>query len=521
MEVWIERATLLPMTRRGHIIKNGCLHIKDGRIVKIGKGKNRKVIGRARRINADGMIIMPGLVNTHVHLFQTLIRGICDNLPLLDWLKKIYAVGKVLTAKDCYQGALLGVLESLRSGTTTVVDHHFLFRDPEIADGILTAFKETNIRGFLARGMMDEGALVPPEGKQSHQEIFNHCDDLLSRYAEDIKDKKLGILVGPNTPGINCTPELIRQAKRFAVDKGIRISTHIAENDGILKQVREKYDCSGVVEFLHRLDFLGEEVIGAHCVRVSPSEITILKETKTTVAHNPVSNMFLADGIAPIAQMLREGINVSLGSDSTAGNNSQDMFEVMKTTTLLQRVGNLDATLLPPWEVLELATLNGAKALGLEKEIGTLEEGKRADLIGIDFSSSPHAIAIHDEASQVVHCARPSDVKLVMIDGAILMEGGVSERDKRTGDNRGRTESRGQFGETDGRLRHELSGGKGYKNHLSKITGRSRFSGRRGFQSLGQPGRIRHDCGTERVRQEYLSHVRGWPDSSEPRRNLY
>ncbi len=428
METWIEHATLIPMTERGLLIKNGSLHIKDGRIVWIGKREKGKTGSKVRTMDAKGMIIMPGLINTHVHLFQTLIRGICDNLPLLDWLKKIYAVGTILTAGDCHRGALLGCLESIRSGTTTLVDHHFLFRDPEIADAILTAMKETGIRGFLARGMMDEGALVPPEGKQSHEEMFRHCDDLLSRYAGEIREKRLGILVGPNTPGINCTPELIKETKRFANDRGIRISTHIAENDGILRQVKEKYGCSGVVEFLHGLGFLGEEVIGAHCVRVSPAEVGILSDTRTTVAHNPVSNMFLADGVAPVASMLREGVNVALGTDSTAGNNTQDMFEVMKATTLLQRVATLDATLLPPWEVLEMATIHGAKALGLESEIGALAVGKRADLIGIDFSSSPHATALHDEASQIVHCARPSDVKLVMVEGEILMERGTMKR---------------------------------------------------------------------------------------------
>lgn len=430
MELWIENATIIPMAKRGQIIKNGNIHIKNERIAEISKGKKRDDRYKAKSINAAGMIIMPGLINSHVHLFQTLIRGICDNLPLLDWLKKIYSVGKVLTAKDCYHGALLGCLESIRSGTTTLVDHQFLFRDKEIGDAIITAFKEMKIRGFMARGMMDEGAMVPPEAKQSHDEIFKHCDDLLSKYSKDIKSKKIGIMVGPNTPGINCTPELIREAKKYANERKVRISTHIAENDGIIKQVREKYGYAGVVEFLHSLDFLGEEVIGAHCVRLNPLEIKIMKETKTTVIHNPVSNMFLADGVAPITRMLKEKVNVSLGSDSTAGNNSQDMFEVMKATTLLQRVATLDAAVLPPWEVIELATIGGARAVGLEKEIGTLEPGKRADLIGIDFSSSPHAIAIHDEVSQIVHCARPSDVKLVIINGEIVMEGGIIKGNK-------------------------------------------------------------------------------------------
>ncbi len=425
MEFLIKNATIIPMTERGRVLKKGHIRIDGGRILELSA--EEKSLGRPKGkiIDGAGMVILPGFINAHVHLFQTLIRGQCDNLPLLDWLKKIYALGKVLTAKDCYYGALLGCLESIRSGTTCLVDHHFLFRDREIADAILTAFKETMMRGFLVRGMMDEGDLAPQEAKESPEEIFKHCDHLLSRYSNEIKEKKLGILVGPNTPGINCSPDLIRESKRFANDKRIRISTHIAENDGIIGQVINKYGYAGVVEFLHSLNFLGEEVIGAHCVRVNPLEIKLLKETKTKVVHNPVSNMFLADGIAPISDMLREGVTVCLGTDSTAGNNSQDMFEVMKTTTLLQRVAGLDATLLPPWEVIELATIGAARALGLEKEMGTLEVGKRADLIGIDLSSRPHVVAMHSEVSQIVHCARPSDVKLVVIDGQVVMEEGM------------------------------------------------------------------------------------------------
>lgn len=432
MDIYVQNSTVIPMNQPGEIIRNGNIHIQDGRIFEVSRQRKELVPEGVKLIDGTKLVILPGLINAHVHLFQSLIRGICDNLSLIDWLKKVYAIGKVLTPEDCYQGAKLGCLESIRSGTTTIVDHHFLFRDPEIADSILSAFKDMHIRGILVRGMMDEGELAPPEAKQSHVEIFNHCDKLLSTYAADIRSKKIGIMVGPNTPGINCTPELIRESKRFAKDKGIRISTHIAENEDIVKHVREKYGYTGVVEFLHELDFLGEEIIGAHSVKLNPLEIKLLSETKTKVVHNPVTNMFLGDGIAPIVQMIQNGVTVSLGSDSTAGNNSQDMFEVMKTATLLQRVALEDATVLPPWETLELATVNGAKALGLVKEIGTLEAGKRADLIGLDFSCSPHATAMHSEISQIVHCARPSDVKLVIIDGEIIMEDGVILENKET-----------------------------------------------------------------------------------------
>jgi len=421
-DLCIYNATIIPMTDRETIIRDGSIHIHDGKIGDVCSGRRR--YKETTFLDAGGMILIPGLINAHVHLFQTLVRGRYDNLSLLEWLKNIYDLGKVLTPEDCYRGALLGCLESIKSGTTTLVDHHFLFRNGEIADAIITAFKETKIRGFLARGMMDTGELVAEDVRQSHREIFDHCDDLISRYSKELREKTIGLMIGPNTPGINCTPELIRMAKAFARDKKLRISTHIAENDGVLRAVRKNYGYSGVVEFLHGLDFLGQEVLGAHCVRVNPLEVLMLKETGTKVVHNPVTNMFLADGVAPISHMLSKGVCVSLGSDSTAANNSQDMFEVMKSASLLQRVANLDAALLPPWETLELATLGGAKALGLEQEVGTLEKGKRADLIGIDFSGSPHAVALHSEVSQIVHCAKPSDVSLVVIDGEIVLQEG-------------------------------------------------------------------------------------------------
>lgn len=425
MDIRIQNATLIPMTKKGLVIRGGSVLIRSSRIAEITQSGEQKEKEGMKVIDGRRLIILPGLINAHVHLFQTLLRGKFDNLPLLDWLRGIYASAKALTVKDCYYGALIGCLESIRSGTTTLVDHHFLYHDPEIADAILSAFKETKVRGILVRGMMDEGEWVAPEAKQPHEVIFKHCDDLLSRYSKEMSHKKIAIWVGPNTPGINCSPGLISGAKQFAKAKGIRISTHIAENDGIVQQTKKKFGFDGVVEFLHHLNFLGEEVLGAHCVRVNPDEMDILSQTGTKVVHNPVSNMFLGDGVAPIAQMLKKGITVSLGTDSTAANNSQDMFEVMKTTTLLQRVTALDPSLLPPWDVLELATVCGAKCVGLSDEVGTLEPGKRADLIGIDLSLSPHAVAMHSEVSQIVHCARPSDVKLVMIDGEIVMEGGT------------------------------------------------------------------------------------------------
>jgi 5-methylthioadenosine/S-adenosylhomocysteine deaminase len=228
-------------------------------------------------------------------------------------------------------------------------------------------------------------------------------------------------MTGPNTPPINTTPDLLRELRRFADANSIGISAHVAESKSVVEAVRRDYGKNGVVEFLQQFAIPAKNSIFAHSVHVSNAEIGILKETGASVSHNPVSNMMLGDGVAPIVEMLRQGVNVGLGTDGAASNHSQDLFDTMKAASLLQKVHHQDAGAIKPYEVLKMATIGGAKALGLDSLCGTIEVGKHADLILVNIDTV-HQQPVNDIFSQLVHCAKASDVRTVIVDGEIVMQ---------------------------------------------------------------------------------------------------
>ena len=234
-------------------------------------------------------------------------------------------------------------------------------------------------------------------------------------------------MTGPNTPPINTTPALLREVRRFADDKSLGISAHVAESKSVVECVQREHSKNGVVEFLQESGIPARNSIFAHSVHVSEDEIKILKETGTSVSHNPVSNMMLGDGVAPVVEMLRQGVNVALGTDGAASNHSQDLFDTMKAASLLQKVHHQNAGIIDAYSVLRMATAGGAKALGLDSTCGTIEVGKRADLILINVETI-HSQPINDIFSQIVHCAKASDVRTVMVNGEMLLRDGKLTR---------------------------------------------------------------------------------------------
>ena len=208
--------------------------------------------------------------------------------------------------------------------------------------------------------------------------------------------------------------------RRFADDHGIGLSAHVAESHSVVEAVRQRHGKNGVVEFLQQFGIPASNSIFAHSVHVSNDEIAILKETGTSVLHNPVSNMMLGDGVAPVVEMLRQGVNVALGTDGAASNHSQDLFDTMKAASLLQKVHHHDAGVIKPYEILRMATIGGAQALGLDALCGTIEVGKRADLILVDLDRV-HNQPVNDVFSQIVHCAKANDVQTVIINGEIVL----------------------------------------------------------------------------------------------------
>lgn len=421
MHVLIENATVVTMNQRDEVLAPGWIEIRDGAITAVS---GRPLQGRdvERRIDGRGKVVMPGLVNAHTHLFQVLIRGIYEHLPFTEWLRRIYHCGRVLSADDCYISAMLGSLEALKSGVTTLVDHHFLNRGLELPEATLAGMRALGLRTVLARTIMDLGELAPSDVLETPEQGLRSVEALLDSHRHELGDGMLTLMTGANTPGVSSSGELAQATKRFADEHGLRLSAHIAESASSLRAVERRYGWKGVVSWLDELEALGPNLLAPHSVHLSPAEIQIYARRGVSVSHNPVSNMFLGDGIAPVAEMLDAGVTVALGTDGAASNNSQDMFEVLKTASLLQRARTQNPHVVPPVQALRMATIDGARALGLDRLVGSLEPGKRADLIMLDLFQAPHNVAVHNVVSHLVHCVKATDVELTMVNGRVLME---------------------------------------------------------------------------------------------------
>jgi len=415
-DLTIVDAAIIPMTDERKSF-GGYVRIRDGIIAEVREGAPAKVKEEEGVIDAYGSVLMPGLVNAHTHLYQVLMRAVWEDLPLLPWLKRIYGAAEVLRPEHFFAGTLLGCVEAIRSGITTVCEHNFLNPHRDCAFETTRALQESGLRAVFARTIMDTGEIVPECVKERSEQAFRHIEEIIDKNkANDL----LTFMTGPNTPPLNTTPNLLKEIRQFAEDRSIGISAHVAESRSVVEFTQEKHGKAGVVTFLKDFGIPGPRSIFAHCVHLSHEEISILGQTQTSISHNPISNMMLGDGVAPVVEMLKQGINVALGTDGAASNHSQDLFETMKAASLLQKVHHMDAGVIDPYSVLRMATVGGARALGLEGVCGTVEVGKKADLILLQMETA-HSQPINDLFSQIVHCAKASDVQAVVVNGEVLM----------------------------------------------------------------------------------------------------
>ena len=404
-DILIEGGLIVTMDPHRRIIRRGSLAIEGDRIAAIGE----VVEGRGDVvIDARGKAVLPGLINAHTHLPMTLLRGIADDMPLLEWLEtKIWPIERNLKKGDCYRGALLGCLEMIKSGTTCFADQYFFM------DEVARAVEESGMRGVLSYGIIE---MDDPQRRESELRV----GEKFVREYHGKADGRIQAMFGPHA-AYTCSPECLLRVKELARKYGVGIHTHVAESRDEVDRIVRKYG-KRPVEHLDAIGFLGPEVLAAHCVWLTSHEISIIRERGVKPVHNPVSNMKIACGIAPVPEMLAAGIPVALGTDGAASNNSLDLLGEMKFAALLNKVGKLDPTVMPAPTVLEMATINGARALGLGDEIGSLEVGKKADVLLIDLKR-PHFTPLHNVISHVVYNAVGSDVDTVIVDGKIIMQG--------------------------------------------------------------------------------------------------
>ena len=386
--------------------KKQSLLIKDDLIAEISDEIDESNIDKV--IDAEGKILLPGLVNTHTHLSMTLFRGLADDLSLDSWLNDhIWPMEANLNGDYCYIGALLVAVELIKSGTTTFSDMYFYMED------VARAVEDAGIRAVLSYGMIDFGIEEKREAEiKENMALFNACNGMA--------DGRIKVFFGPHSP-YTASEELLVKVRELADENGMGIHIHVGETQ---KEINDSLDERGLrpFEYLEKIGFLGPDVVAAHCVWLSDNEIEIIKKHGVKVSHNPCSNMKLASGIAPVSKLIENGICVSIGTDGASSNNNLDLIEELKTASLLQKVSTLDPKVLDSNESIRMATIKGAEALGLDDEIGTIEVGKKADIILIDTAAANMTPDSSSLSSNVVYSANGSNVDTTICNGKILME---------------------------------------------------------------------------------------------------
>ena len=405
----IHNCTIITVDPDFDIIKHGIICIKDGRLERISaKAHEQELPDSKEVIDAKGGIVLPGLVNTHTHLPMTLFRGLADDLPLNIWLNEhIFPAEKEnINPKSVRYGTLLACSEMLLSGTTTCCDGYFL------ENTVAEAVNDSGMRAVLGQGVID----FPAPGVADPSENIKN--------ALEFAQKWLG--VSPNiTPSIfchspyTCSTRTLKDAKTAADNKGLLFQIHVSETKQELNQIQSEHRMTPV-EYLDSIGILDANTLLAHCVWIDDHDIEIIAKQNAKISHNPESNMKLAAGVAPVPRFLDSGITVGLGTDGCASNNNLDLFQEMDTTAKLHKVFGNDPTVMDAKSVIVMATIGGAKAIGLGNEIGSIEVGKQADLIIID-TDKPHLTPLYNPVSHIVYAASGSDVRDVLVAGEFLV----------------------------------------------------------------------------------------------------
>lgn len=399
---------VVTMDEARRVIEDGAVAISGGRIVAVGARSD--IIRRfrsARTIDARGGAILPGLINGHTHIPMTLFRGIADDLDLNDWLTKYIfpAEAKNVTEDFVRVGTRLGLAEMIRGGTTTYCDMYYF------EDAIAEETARAGLRALLGETVID----FPVPDNKTWPEAMRYTE----RFVEKWKNHPLITpAIAPHAP-YTVSEEHLREVRAFSDRTGAPVVIHVSETR---KEVEDISRDKGArpVEYLARIGFLSPRTVAAHTVHITEGEIELLKRNGVGTVHNPQSNMKLAAGVAPLPLMLRAGLSVGLGTDGAASNHDLSMWEEIDTAAKLHKVSTFDPRVVSAEEALALATIGGARALHMDGEIGSLEEGKRADLIIVDMTSL-HQTPRYNIYSHLAYATKASDVRTVVVEGRILM----------------------------------------------------------------------------------------------------
>lgn len=421
-DIIIKNAYVITMDSGRRVIEDAVIIIVEDKIAHIGNIELLKEYKAEKIIDAKGKLVFPGFISTHTHLFQVMLKGLGRDKTLFDWLdssvrRAIHKIDK----ECCHYAALTGCIEAIRTGTTTVLDYMYCHGQPGLDIEVIKAFEKIGIRGIFGRGNTNTDSF-PKDIACPYKETEEMFLSDVERLAQEYKDHpRISIAIAP---GIiwDISDNGFRKIREIADKYKIPITMHLVETED-----DDEYSLKTMgmrtIPYLEKVGILGPDFIAVHCVHMNDEDRALLKKYDVKISHNPVSNMILASGVAPIPKFLEEGMTVSLAFDGAASNDTQDMLEVIKTTALLHKVNTRNAAVVSAGEVLEMATLGGAKSVLMEDRIGSIEVGKKADMF-IYNPVNARSIPIHDPVSTIVYSSAQQNVETTIIDGKIIMEEG-------------------------------------------------------------------------------------------------
>lgn len=402
MTLRIKNVDIVTVDEGNQIVDNSNIYIQDGIIIHIGD----EIQGVEVKETIDGrnMAALPGLVNAHTHMGMSLLRNYADDLPLHQWLtEKIWPVEANLNGEDIYWGSLLSMAEMIQTGTTTFCDMYFFMEE------VGKAAEESGIRAMLTRGIVEDK--IDPDRK------LNESRDLFNRYHRTSNDR-IRVMIAPHAP-YTCSPDFLVKAKDLAQELGTGIHIHLSETK---REVEESYKMYGKspIKHVYDLGVLDVHTLAAHCVHVDQDDMELMVEKNVFPVNNPGSNLKLASGFAPVQRMLEKGLKVSLGTDGASSNNNLSMFKELNLAALINKAVDGDALSIKAVDALRMATINGAGGLQWSSDIGSIEVGKKADIILVDMDKA-HLTPRHNLVSALAYSTYGSDVDTVIVDGRILM----------------------------------------------------------------------------------------------------
>ncbi len=405
----ITGGTIVTMNKSRQVIENGVIAVRDGKVVYVGKGGGLPPNARPKQlIEAKGKIIIPGLINTHTHVPMGLFRGIADDLDLQEWLTKYIfpAEAKNVNEEFVRAGTRLGLAEFIRGGTTTYCDMYYF------EDAIADETAKAGVRGVLGETLID----FPAPDNKNFAEALIYTEKFVKKWQNH---PLIVPAIAPHAP-YTVSLEHLLETKKLSDKLNAPLVIHLAEANTETDFIQQKHQGLRPIEFMEKIGFFNDRVIAAHVVQANEKEIDILKKYEVGIAHNPQSNMKLAAGVAPIPLMLKKGLRVGLGTDGAASNNDLSLWEEMDTAAKLHKLFTGDPKVVSAQEVFEMATIGGARALHLEDKIGSIENGKLADLVIVEMDSI-HQTPMYNLYSHLVYATKSSEVETVIINGKVVM----------------------------------------------------------------------------------------------------